>query len=166
MSILFRLILPVLLILTSCSNKCYQFDGSKTDEIRKSNNKFKGNPSEIINMGGWSGISEFEFLLKLNNEKSACTRYPRERRSEYYYQDCKIKLLVNSNNDTGNDRMRIFSDSTLLYQVEMTDQDRSYHFDSIHLDSHHRLTFIVDNITTKLNTPGAFEARIKIKELK
>ena len=159
------ILLLSLFLFSGCSHliNCYQFIG-KEETRPKSNKKFEHNPYEDINMGGYSAVSEYEFINKLNNSNSPCTRYPRERTSRYNYQNCKIYLVLNSNNDTGNDRLRIMVDTNIIYQTEMTSEDRKVKL-RFYLDTHRKIKFLVDNQSTNLHTPGAFETRIRIKEI-
>jgi hypothetical protein len=87
------------------------------------------------------------------------------RISRKEYGDFIVILTLNSNNDTGDDRIRIFVyDSVEIYRKSFGYTQTKIKL-SICLESHSNLKFIVDNTSNEFKTPGAFQATIKIQEL-
>lgn len=158
-----KYLLSILIILfIGCKTiHCYEFkDRHKTLNISSFSPHLKS--FQIIDMGGWSSVNEYQFINNLVKETSCSS--VKERVTKDAYKNCFVTLTLNSNNDTGNDRIRIFCDKLCVYSTDFGyDGDTKIKF-ILRFEKPYKLRFVVDN--RLYNTPGAFQATIKIKEIR
>lgn len=147
----FLLILSLLIKYSSSQKimKCYSMDSDY----------FIKEASEFIDMGGISSNSPQEFatgnvrFLAWDNKK------PRTRYSKHEFISAKVKLDLRSNDDTGKDEIRIYSNSTMLFNYHFSDDFLEIKLKPSQIS---KLKFVVLNSKIKNQTAGAFEARIWI----
>ena len=145
-----------LLILVSCSSepKCW------VDKTPKA----KCGGSETIMMGGVSTINEYQLQQDGFKYDAITTNQPRKRVSKYVYRHFLININVDSNDDTGKDRITILFGEEPIAQYLFGEEEK-YELEFYEQDDWEQISVVVDNQSTPNHSAGAFKATIKIKQL-
>lgn len=152
------LIFLAILFIISCKpqdQKCYH-------EVKE---YLKEGQLEIIDMGGTSVFLMEDMLKEDFKFHKIDTKEPKTRYSHYYYKSFNLNLKLYSNNDTRNDRISIYHNEELVYQTEFGEELKLNIDFYLPDEEYSQIKFVIDNIGTLNNTPGAFQATIKIKKL-
>ena len=158
-----KILLSVLLLfMVGCAkNTCLWHRAKETIHVAMYRPAKQSGP-ELIYMGGVSTQSKSEFTEKVNHFLRIDTKEPRVRTTRGTYGKFEADMLLDANSDTGDDRLRIFAGDSLIYSILFHDGEQKV-FLCFSLRRESRLRFVVDNLTTLNNTPGAFAATIKLK---
>lgn len=153
-----KLIFLAIMFIASCKTqdqKCYyeEKDTLKTGDF------------EILDMGGVSIFLMEDMFNQDFKFHKIDTKEPKVRYSFYYYKSFTLHLKLYSNTDTGNDRIRIFQSEELIYETTFDEYEEIDLTFNLPDEEYSQIKFVIDNPGTVNNTPGAFQATIKIKKL-
>jgi hypothetical protein len=111
------------------------------------------------------GVSTFRDCDKHVLYNKIDTKSPKIRETKKTFKHFIIHVFFSSNTDTGKDRLTILYAYHPIFEKELSvdEETLDLHFNFSDWD---KLQFIVDNPSMPNASPGAFECRITIKEIR
>jgi len=157
------LLITLLLSIYSCqTTKCYDFVDLNEENTVKPHKSANESYSEILDIWGVSSVSEYEIAIKSTKFTAFDTKTPITRYSRKAYKDFTLYMNLGSNNDTGQDKIVVYSGNIPIFTKYFTEDKVNITF---HLHEYTKLRFVISNDNTQTHTPGAFMAYIKLKEI-
>jgi hypothetical protein len=116
---------------------------------------------ESLDMGGISSRKQGAIFNKNSKFLPWETKFPRVRITKHEYTEATINVRLHANKDSGYDRFSIYYDGIVIYSTDFGDETKEV---IVHLtmDVPRKLKFKIDNPMTVNESPGAFQATIRI----